>query len=95
MPAAPAPVPAPAPAKKSNTLVIVLCVVLGMMLLALASCVGTCFYFGKKAKAYARDSEKNPRISALALAAAIAPGVEVVSKDLDAGTIVLKNTKTG
>ena len=86
---------APAPAKKSNTLIIVLCVVFGVLLLILASCVGTCIYVGKKAKAYARESEKNPQISALALAATIAPGIEVVSKDLDAGTIVLKNTKTG
>ena len=91
----PAAVPAPAPAKKNNTLVIVLCIGFGVLLLILASCVGTCIYVGKKAKDYAKESERNPKISALALAAAIAPGVEVVSKDLDAGTIVLKNTKTG
>lgn len=88
-------VPAPAPAKKNNTLVIVLCIGFGVVLLILASCVGTCFYVGKKAKDYAKESERNPKIFKLALAAAIAPGVEVVSKDLDAGTIVLKNTKTG
>ena len=92
---APTPIPAPVPAKKSNTLVIVLCVVFGLLFLLLASCVGTCIYVGKKAKTYAKESEKNPRITALAVAAAIAPGIEVVSKDLDAGTIVLKNTKTG
>src|ERR1700712_4793388 len=95
MPAAPAPAPAPASAKKSNTLVIVLCVFLGLFLLILASCVGTCMYVGKKAKDYAKESKKNPQISALAMVAGFTPGVEVVSKDLDAGTIVLKNTKTG
>ncbi len=96
LPPAPAPAPAPAvPAKKSNTLVIVLCVVLGLIVLAVGSCVATCVYVGKKAKAYARESQKNPQISALAMAAAFYPGVEVVSKDLDAGTIVLKNKKTG
>jgi len=87
--------PAPAPSKKSNTLVIVLCVVFGLLLLIIGSCVGTCVYVGKKAKDYAKESEKNPKVSTLALAAAIYPGVEVVSKDLDAGTLVLKNKKTG
>ena len=94
----PAPAPAPAaaaPAKKSNTLVIVLCVVLGIILLMVGSCVATCIYVGKKARTYAEESKKNPQISALALAATLSPGVEVVSKDLDAGTIVLKNKKTG
>jgi heme/copper-type cytochrome/quinol oxidase subunit 2 len=95
-PPVPAPAPAPAaPAKKSNTLVIVLCVILGLMLVVIGGCVATCVYVGKKAKEYAKESEKNPKISALALAATIAPGVEVVSKDLDAGTIVLRNKKTG
>jgi len=96
-PASPAPVPppAPAPAKKSNTLVIVLCVVFGILFLMLASCVGTCIYVGKKAKAYAKDTEKNPAISQIAMVATFTPGLEVVSKDLDAGTIVIKNKKTG
>ena len=93
-PPAPAPPPA-APAKKSNTLVIVLCVVLGLMVIFIGGCFATCVYVGKKAKAYAKESEKNPKISALAMAAAFAPGIEVVSKDLDAGTIVLRNKKTG
>lgn len=95
----PAPAPAPAspaaPAKKSNTLVIVLCVVLGIVVLLIGSCVATCVYVGKKAKDYAKESQKHPQISALALAATFYPGVEIVSKDLDAGTIVLKNKKTG
>ena len=91
----PAPAPAPAPAKKSNTLVIVLCVVFGILFLLLASCVGTCMYVGKKAKDYAKDSQKSPQITALATIAAFTPDIEVVSKDLDAGTIVLKNKKTG
>jgi len=96
---APAPAPAPVPAKKSNTLVIVLCVVFGFLFLIFASCVGTCFYFGKKAKdkaaEYSSENRKNPAIAQIALAAALAPGIEVVSKDLDAGTIVIKNKKTG
>ena len=93
---APAPVPAPAaPAKTSNTLVIVLCVILGLLLLVVGSCVATCVYVGKKAKTYAEESKKSPQVSALALAATFSPGVEVVSKDLDAGTIVLRNKKTG
>ena len=95
-PVPPPPAPAPAaPAKKSNTLVIVICVVLGVILLLLGSCVATCMYVGKKAQAYAAESEKNPELSALAIAAALHPGVEVVAKDLDAGTLVLKNKKTG
>lgn len=99
LPPAPAPVPAPTPApvppKKSNTLVIVLCVIFGLLFLLLASCVGTCMYVGKKAKDYAKDSQKNPQITALSTIAAFTPDIEVVSKDLDAGTIVLKNKKTG
>ncbi|MBL9214256.1 MAG: hypothetical protein JNG83_02150 [Opitutaceae bacterium] len=87
--------PAPAPAKKSNTLVIVLCVVLGLILLLLGSCVATCLYLGKKANTFVAESEKNPEITALSIAAALKPGVEVVSKDLEAGTIVLRNKKTG
>lgn len=90
-----APAPTPVPAKKSNTLVIVLCVILGLFLLILASCVGTCIYVGKKAKDYSEASEKHPQVAALALAVAVTPGVEVVSKDLEAGTIVLRNKKTG
>ncbi len=95
----PAPAPAPAPAKKSNTLVIVLCVVFGLLFLILASCVGTCIYVGKKVKEkgdeYNKENQKNPAVAKLALTAAFMPGIEVVSKDLDAGTIVLKNKKTG
>jgi len=92
---APNPAPAPPPAKKSNTLLIVLCVIFGLLFLFLASCVGTCLYVGKKAKDYAKDSQKNPQITALSTIAAFTPDIEVVSKDLDAGTIVLKNKKTG
>jgi len=95
LPPSPAPAPTPVPAKKSNTVVIVLCVVLGVFLLVLASCVGTCIYVGKKAKEYGKESQKSPQIAALALAAAIAPDVEVVSKDMDAGTISIRNKKTG
>ena len=86
---------APAPAKKSNTVVIVVCVVLGIVVLLIGSCVATCFYVGKKAKDYAKESQKHPQVAALAMAANFTPGVEVVSKDLDAGTIVLRNKKTG
>ena len=95
LPPAPVPAPAPAPAKKSNTLVIVLCVVFGILFLLLASCVGTCMYVGKKAKKYAQESQKYPQISALALAASLDSNFEVVSKDLDVGTLSLKNKKTG
>lgn len=74
---------------------IVLCVIFGLLFLIIAGCVGTCMYVGKKAKDYAKDSQKSPQITALSTIAAFTPDIEVVSKDLDAGTIVLKNKKTG
>lgn len=87
---------APAPAKSgSRTLLIILCVLGGILLLIGGCAVGCTYLVGKKAQEYAKISEKNPAYATLTVLAAIAPDVEVLSKNPDTGLIKLRNKKTG
>jgi hypothetical protein len=75
--------------------IIVLCVIGGLLLL-IGGCVATCtVVVARKAKAYGADASQHPELTALSLAAAVHPGIEVVSKDKAADTITLRNKKTG
>ncbi|MGC8916853.1 MAG: hypothetical protein ACP5NF_07740 [Thermoanaerobaculum sp.] len=52
-------------------------------------------FVGKKAKDFAKTVEKNPAVAAAKVAAAVNPDIEVVSSDDEAGTVTLRNKKTG
>ena len=63
-----------------------LCVIGGLLLL-IGGCVATCtVVVARKAKAYGADASQHPELTALSLAAAVHPGIEVVSKDKAADT---------
>jgi hypothetical protein len=75
-------------------------------LVAVVLCVGGCFvvtavglhWAGKKVKNFAENAEKNPNaaaVQAVELMVKFNPEVEVVSSDPDAGTITLREKKTG
>lgn len=94
--ATPPPPPNGQPAKSgSKVLVIILCIVLGFFVLV-GGCVAACVYYAaKKTKEYSAASEKNPQLAAVTLIATMTPDIQIVSKDENAGTITLRNKKTG
>jgi hypothetical protein len=92
--------PAPAPQKGSGNKVLfwILGIVLGLILLAVGSCAVIGFYAMHKMKQAGFDSElakKNPGLAAAKMAVAMNPDVEVVSSDDSAGTITVRDKKTG
>ena len=69
---------------------------LGGFLLIIGGCVSTCAYIGyKKAKEYSGDAGKNPQLAAIAMAASLSPNLQVVSKNVAAGKLTIKNKQTG
>jgi hypothetical protein len=76
----------------------VLCVV-GAVVLLIGGCMTTCVYLGWRAskhmKEYSSEAEKNPQVAALDFAASVNPNLEVLSKDVAAGKITIKNKQTG
>ncbi len=90
------PPPAPAPEKKKRSpLVWVLAGCGGVLVVAVLVMIVAAVFVGKKVKDFAGEMEKNPTIAAAKLVAQLNPDVEVVSTDEDAGTITLRNLKTG
>jgi len=106
-PQTPAPVPpgvppaaAPAPQKSSGAKVLlwILGIVLGLILIGFGSCAVIGFYAMHKIKQAGFDSElakKNPALAAAKMAVTMSPDVEVVSSDDNAGTITVRDKKTG
>ena len=67
-------------------------------MLAVGSCAVVGFYFAHKAKQAGFDTElakKNPGLAGAKLAVAMNPDVEIVSSDDNAGTITVRDKKTG
>jgi hypothetical protein len=89
---------APQSAAKSSSGSKVLLVILGVLLamfLLVGGCVVACTYYVKtKAEEFGEAAKKNPNLAAIKVASAFIPGLEVVSEDEAAGTVVLRNTKT-
>ncbi|MBI4915188.1 MAG: hypothetical protein HY825_05015 [Acidobacteria bacterium] len=90
-----APIPGPAPKKKTSPLVWILVgcggiVLIGLLVLALGT-----YFVGKKISNFAKDAERNPAVAAAKVMALVNPDIEIVSSDDEAGTVTLRNTKTG
>jgi hypothetical protein len=86
---------APAPKKGTSPLVWILAgcggliVIVGIIFAVLA-------YWGvHKVKGYAETARKNPAVAAAKLAVAFNPDLEIVSEDDKAGTLTIRNKKTG
>ena len=84
------PAAAPAPPKSSGAKVLfwILGIVLGLILIGFASCAVIGFYAMHLAK-------KNPALAGAKMAVAMNPNVEIVSSDDSAGTITVRDKKTG
>ena len=91
------PAPAAAP-RKTSPLVWILIVIVGIFLLGFIGVVGTAFFIGHKLHQAGLDSEtirRNPAAVAARIAAMANKDVDVVSEDDNAGTITLRDKKTG
>jgi hypothetical protein len=87
--------PAPAAAKKTSPLIWVLVGCGGLVLLAAIIMLVAGVFVAKKVGSYAKDAEKNPAMAAAKLIVAMNPELETVSTDDSAGTITIRNKKTG
>ena len=96
IPQGPPPMPqAPAGKKKTSPLVWILVGCGGLVLLvAIIMLVGG-YFVAKKAGSYLKDAEKNPALAAAKMIVAMNPELETVSADDAAGTITIRNKKTG
>lgn len=94
-PVGPTPPLTPPPKKGVSPLVWVLVGCGALLALAALVLLVAGFFVAKKVKDVAGDFEKNPAMAAAKVIAAANPDVEVISADDDAGTITLRNRKTG
>ncbi len=90
----------PAPPKSSGTKILlwIAGIVGGLILISFASCAVLGFYAMHKVKQAGFDSnlmKTNPGLATAKMAVALNPNVEVVSSDDNAGTIVVRDKKTG
>ncbi len=90
-----APPPAPAPAKKTSPWVWVAVGCAAIIVVVLVVLGGLTFWVGHKVKGYAELAQKNPAMAAAKLMVAANPDIEIVSEDDGAGTITVRNKKTG
>ncbi len=65
-----------------------------LVLIVLAVTVGG-LVLGRKVSKFARDAEKNPVVAAARMMIKLNPEIEEVSSDASAGTITIRNKKTG
>jgi hypothetical protein len=79
------------PARKTSPLVWVLVIILGLFFLGFASCAAFGLFISHKAKQMAA----NPGLALGQILAATNPNVEVVNSDQGAGTVTLRDKRTG
>ncbi len=94
----PQPVPGAVAARKTNPIVWVLVIVLGLFVLGGIGVVGTGLFIAHKVRQAGLDPElmrRNPGLAVGKLLAAANPDVDVVSTDDGAGTITVRDKKTG
>ena len=94
------PMGAPPPQKGSGTKLIlwIVGIIVGLMLLGFGSCAVIGFYAMHKVKQAGLDSDlmkKNPALATAKMAISMSPDAEIVSSDDDAGTIMVRDKKTG
>jgi hypothetical protein len=90
-----APMPAP---RKTSPLVWVLVIVLGLFFLGFVSIVGFGYYVAHKVKEAGIDPDlwrRNPGLAVGKILAATNPNVEVVRSDEGAGTVTIRDKRTG
>jgi len=93
----PAPPPPAAPAAKKGTsaLVWILAGCGGLIVIIGLIFAGATYWGYHKVKGFAEVAKKNPALAAAKLMVAANPDVEIVSEDDGAGTITVRNKKTG
>jgi len=93
----PPPPQAQQPAKKKGMGVVgwlaIGCLV--VLLLGLGSCFACGYYAKRKLGQFSEEMQKNPEMAAAKLVVRMNPDLELVSTDDQAGTLTVKNTKTG
>ncbi|MGA2003567.1 MAG: hypothetical protein ABSG70_09305, partial [Terriglobales bacterium] len=92
------PVPAPQKSSGSKTLFWILGIVLAVIVVCFGSCAVLGFYAMHKVKQAGFDSDlmkKNPGLATAKMAAAMNADVEIISSDDNAGTITVRDKKTG
>ena len=94
-PMPPAPMPPAAPAKKSNVLLWIAAGCGVLILVVLVVMIAGGIFFGRKVTEFVGGAEKNPALVVAKMIAAANPDIEVVEEDADAGTLTLRNKKTG
>lgn len=95
-PAQPAATPPPAPGKKKTSPWVWVAVGCGVLfLLVVLAFVGAGVFLFKKGKDFVKGAERNPAVAAAKVAAALNPEIEVVDSDDEAGTVTIRNKKTG
>lgn len=97
-PAGAPPAPVPQKSSSSKTLLWILGIVAAVLLVCFASCAVIGFYAMHKVKQAGFDSDlmkKNPGLAGAKMAVAMNPDVEIVSSDDNAGTITVRDKKTG
>ena len=94
-PMQPTPPPPAQPAKKTSVLVWIAAGCGILLLVVLIVMIAGGIFIGRKAKEFAAGAEKNPALVVAKMIAAANPDIEVVAEDADAGTLTLRNKKTG
>jgi hypothetical protein len=89
------PPPVPGQKKKMSALGWIAIGCGAIAVLAILALGGAAFIGGRFLKNKAAEFEKNPALAAAKLAVQANPELEVVESDADAGTLTIKNTKTG
>jgi hypothetical protein len=91
-------VPAPQKGSGAKLIIWILGIIAGLLVLAFGSCAVVGFYAVHKVKQAGFDSDlmkKNPGLATAKMAVTMNPDVEVVSSDDNAGTISVRDKKTG
>lgn len=95
-PPAPSAAPPPVPGKKKVSPWVWVAVGCGGLILVAALVLAILtFWVFKKGKEFVSGAEKNPAVAAAKVAAALDPDIEVVDADDEAGTVTIRNRKTG
>jgi len=87
--------PAPGAKKKTSPLVWILVGCGGLVLLVAIIMLVAGVFVAKKAGSYLKEAEKNPAMAAAKMVVAMNPDLETVSADDAAGTITIRNKKSG
>jgi hypothetical protein len=96
--AQPGAMPPPPVARKTNPLVWVLVIVLGIFVLGFVGVVGTGFFVAHKIHQAGIDTDsfrRNPAAAAARIAAMASNSVDIVSEDDNAGTLTVRDRRTG